>query len=116
LSKAVNSEASALEQVAQHERKLLAKLEEARTEAQSIVEAARVEADRLREKAEADLTGEIAELRRTSASESRREHSAIHQQAEARVAEAQAQARARTQDVAQEAVRRILPGKAEGGT
>ena len=114
MSKALKSDVSALERVAQEERKLLALIDNVRSEAKKIVDDAHEEARTILETAEASVARETAEIRRAAEREGTAERNTIHEQAEARLAEAQAGAQAHARQVVGDVLRQILPG--EGGS
>jgi vacuolar-type H+-ATPase subunit H len=99
-----------LSQVAQHERELLAKVQEAEAAAQRTVDSARQEADRIATGAEKALNDEIDSMRRASEDKRAIERESIMKATQQEVAAARSKAEAHLDVAAKEVVELILPG------
>lgn len=106
-----NTNVTVLQLVAQEERKLLEKIEEARSEARHIVDEATVQARTIMEESRTAIAREIAEMRRAGEREAAEERAVIREKAEAAVTEAQAQAQVHAKQVVEDVLDRIIPGE-----
>ena len=106
-----NTNMTVLQLVAQEERKLLERIEEARSEARHIVDEAAVQARTILEESRAAIAREIAEMRRAGEREAAEERAAIWEKAEGALAEARAQAQGHAKQVVEDVVHSIIPGE-----
>lgn len=99
-----------LSTVAQHERELLAKVQETEGAAQRTVDSAQQEAARIASAAEKVLIEEIESMRRASEDKRRMERESILQAAQQQVVQKRSQAEIHLDDATREVVGLVLPG------
>ncbi len=99
-----------LSEIAQHERGLLAKVQEAESAARRTIESARKEAARVAVEAEKALNEEIDSMRRASEDKRAIERDSIMKAAQQQVAAARSKAETHLDAAANEVVALILPG------
>ncbi|MFO7973784.1 MAG: V-type ATPase subunit subunit G family protein [Candidatus Hydrogenedentota bacterium] len=111
MSTSSNTDAPALQRVAQEERELLAKIEEARATARRVVEEATAQAQTILDESQAAIAHETAEMRHASEREAAKQLTAVREKTDALLAETQDHAQRQAKQVAEEVLSRILPGQ-----